>query len=80
MVYLVVHRTEHVQIFIVFQESLPEIEIDRVSGVDVFEVISLLNQLLRVCQSPGCLNTDRTRTRTHSMWKLTLHELHNLLM
>lgn len=55
---------ECAQVFIIFQESLPEVEVDRVSGVDVLEVISLLNQLLRVCKSPGCLNTDLTRTKT----------------
>ncbi len=37
-----------VQVLVVLQESLPQVDISGISGVDVLEVVSLLEDLLRV--------------------------------
>ena len=57
------HITLHValQVLIILQEGLAEVEIDRVSRIDVFEVVPLLQNLLRV--PTPYRNTILPRTR-----------------
>ncbi len=64
--HVAINNREHIQVLIIFQESLAEVDIHRVPWVDVFEVVPLLEYLLRVPSSPGsaCLSRTKTTTKT----------------